>query len=65
MKMEYLINKTLSLKGAFKSFSNVKDIGIVQVKVMRAEGLMAADVTGNHTSLIDLYSLRWLWASSV
>lgn len=32
--------------GAFKSFSNVKDIGIVQVKVMRAEGLMAADVTG-------------------
>uniref|UniRef100_A0A8C5E1T3 Multiple C2 and transmembrane domain-containing protein 1-like n=1 Tax=Gouania willdenowi TaxID=441366 RepID=A0A8C5E1T3_GOUWI len=29
-----------------KSMSNVKDVGIVQVKVMRAEGLMAADVTG-------------------
>ncbi|XP_062290972.1 multiple C2 and transmembrane domain-containing protein 1-like isoform X8 [Scomber scombrus] len=29
-----------------KSFSNLKDIGIVQVKVMRAEGLMAADVNG-------------------
>ncbi|KAM7392349.1 hypothetical protein PAMA_007457 [Pampus argenteus] len=29
-----------------KSFSNLKDVGIVQVKVMRAEGLMAADVTG-------------------
>ncbi|XP_051268800.1 multiple C2 and transmembrane domain-containing protein 1 isoform X3 [Dicentrarchus labrax] len=29
-----------------KSFSNLRDVGIVQVKVMRAEGLMAADVTG-------------------
>ncbi|XP_068609455.1 multiple C2 and transmembrane domain-containing protein 1 [Brachionichthys hirsutus] len=29
-----------------KSFSNLKDVGIVQVKVMRAEGLMAADVNG-------------------
>ncbi|XP_035041112.1 multiple C2 and transmembrane domain-containing protein 1 isoform X3 [Hippoglossus stenolepis] len=29
-----------------QSFSNLKDVGIVQVKVMRAEGLMAADVTG-------------------
>ncbi|XP_053734907.1 multiple C2 and transmembrane domain-containing protein 1-like isoform X3 [Synchiropus splendidus] len=29
-----------------KSFSNVKDVGVVQVKVTRAEGLMAADVTG-------------------
>uniref|UniRef100_A0A8D3CEM7 Multiple C2 domains, transmembrane 1b n=1 Tax=Scophthalmus maximus TaxID=52904 RepID=A0A8D3CEM7_SCOMX len=28
------------------SFSNVRDVGIVQVKVTRAEGLMAADVTG-------------------
>uniref|UniRef100_A0A7N8Y4J9 Multiple C2 domains, transmembrane 1b n=1 Tax=Mastacembelus armatus TaxID=205130 RepID=A0A7N8Y4J9_9TELE len=28
------------------SFSNFRDVGIVQVKVMRAEGLMAADVTG-------------------
>ncbi|KAJ4923376.1 hypothetical protein JOQ06_029590 [Pogonophryne albipinna] len=32
--------------GALKSFSNFRDVGIVQVKVMRAEGLMAADVTG-------------------
>uniref|UniRef100_A0A3Q0QS38 Multiple C2 and transmembrane domain containing 1 n=1 Tax=Amphilophus citrinellus TaxID=61819 RepID=A0A3Q0QS38_AMPCI len=32
--------------GVMKSFSNLKDVGIVQVKVMRAEGLMAADVTG-------------------
>ncbi|XP_070781252.1 multiple C2 and transmembrane domain-containing protein 1 isoform X8 [Enoplosus armatus] len=29
-----------------RSFSNLKDVGIVQVKVTRAEGLMAADVTG-------------------
>ncbi|XP_073334277.1 multiple C2 and transmembrane domain-containing protein 1 [Pagrus major] len=29
-----------------KSISNLKDVGIVQVKVMRAEGLMAADVNG-------------------
>ncbi|XP_055009345.1 multiple C2 and transmembrane domain-containing protein 1 isoform X3 [Boleophthalmus pectinirostris] len=29
-----------------RSFSKMKDVGIVQVKVMRAEGLMAADVTG-------------------
>nr|XP_046231059.1 multiple C2 and transmembrane domain-containing protein 1 isoform X2 [Scatophagus argus] len=32
--------------GLFKSFSNLKDVGVVQVKVMRAEGLMAADVNG-------------------
>uniref|UniRef100_A0A665W3V9 Multiple C2 and transmembrane domain-containing protein 1-like n=1 Tax=Echeneis naucrates TaxID=173247 RepID=A0A665W3V9_ECHNA len=32
--------------GVLKSFSNLKDVGIVQVKVLRAEGLMAADVTG-------------------
>uniref|UniRef100_A0A7N8XHF6 Multiple C2 domains, transmembrane 1b n=1 Tax=Mastacembelus armatus TaxID=205130 RepID=A0A7N8XHF6_9TELE len=32
--------------GLWKSFSNFRDVGIVQVKVMRAEGLMAADVTG-------------------
>ncbi|XP_032364637.1 multiple C2 and transmembrane domain-containing protein 1 isoform X2 [Etheostoma spectabile] len=32
--------------GVMQSFSNWKDVGIVQVKVMRAEGLMAADVTG-------------------
>lgn len=29
-----------------KSFFNLKDVGIVQVKILRAEGLMAADVTG-------------------
>uniref|UniRef100_A0A8C6PBA7 Multiple C2 and transmembrane domain containing 1 n=1 Tax=Nothobranchius furzeri TaxID=105023 RepID=A0A8C6PBA7_NOTFU len=28
------------------SFHNLKDVGVVQVKVIRAEGLMAADVTG-------------------
>ncbi|KAM9306516.1 multiple C2 and transmembrane domain-containing protein 1 isoform 7-T8 [Pholidichthys leucotaenia] len=32
--------------GMRKSFSNMRDVGIVQVKVLRAEGLMAADVTG-------------------
>ncbi|KAK5620706.1 Multiple C2 and transmembrane domain-containing protein 1 [Crenichthys baileyi] len=32
--------------GLKKSFFNLKDVGIVQVKVLRAEGLMAADVTG-------------------
>ncbi|KAM9338540.1 multiple C2 and transmembrane domain-containing protein 1 [Symphorus nematophorus] len=32
--------------GFLKSFSNLRDVGIVQVKVMRAEGLMAADVNG-------------------
>uniref|UniRef100_A0A8C1QMZ5 Multiple C2 domains, transmembrane 1a n=1 Tax=Cyprinus carpio TaxID=7962 RepID=A0A8C1QMZ5_CYPCA len=29
-----------------RSFHNIKDVGLVQVKVIRAEGLMAADVTG-------------------
>uniref|UniRef100_A0A671LE36 Multiple C2 and transmembrane domain-containing protein 1-like n=1 Tax=Sinocyclocheilus anshuiensis TaxID=1608454 RepID=A0A671LE36_9TELE len=29
-----------------RSFLNLKDVGIVQVKILRAEGLMAADVTG-------------------
>ncbi|XP_071368351.1 multiple C2 and transmembrane domain-containing protein 1-like isoform X1 [Centroberyx affinis] len=29
-----------------KSLSNLRDVGMVQIKVMRAEGLMAADVTG-------------------
>ncbi|XP_031433230.1 multiple C2 and transmembrane domain-containing protein 1 isoform X2 [Clupea harengus] len=32
--------------GLLRSFTNVKDVGVVQVKVLRAEGLMAADVTG-------------------
>ncbi|KAM6930284.1 multiple C2 and transmembrane domain-containing protein 1 isoform 4-T4 [Xenentodon cancila] len=30
----------------WRSFNNLKDVGVVQVKVIRAEGLMAADVTG-------------------
>ncbi|KAM6945192.1 multiple C2 and transmembrane domain-containing protein 1 isoform 2-T2 [Lycodopsis pacificus] len=30
----------------WRSFLNLKDVGVVQVKVIRAEGLMAADVTG-------------------
>ncbi|KAL6096423.1 mctp1 [Pungitius sinensis] len=38
--------EVLARYGALRSFSNIKDVGIVQVKVMRAEGLMAADVTG-------------------
>ncbi|XP_007578167.1 multiple C2 and transmembrane domain-containing protein 1 isoform X3 [Poecilia formosa] len=32
--------------GVRKSLSNLRDVGIVQVKVLRAEGLMVADVTG-------------------
>ena len=36
--------------GVFQSplriFHNLKDVGFLQVKVIRAEGLMAADVTG-------------------
>ncbi|XP_029025899.1 multiple C2 and transmembrane domain-containing protein 1 isoform X4 [Betta splendens] len=36
--------------GVLRSLSNFKDVGIVQVKVMRAEGLMAADVNGNQTN---------------
>ncbi|XP_021164699.2 multiple C2 and transmembrane domain-containing protein 1 isoform X4 [Fundulus heteroclitus] len=32
--------------GLKRSFVNLKDVGIVQVKVLKAEGLMAADVTG-------------------
>ncbi|XP_067339495.1 multiple C2 and transmembrane domain-containing protein 1 isoform X2 [Channa argus] len=38
--------QTLKRYGVLKSLSNFKDVGIVQVKVMKAEGLMAADVTG-------------------
>ncbi|XP_058843510.1 multiple C2 and transmembrane domain-containing protein 1-like isoform X3 [Acipenser ruthenus] len=36
----------VSRYGFLRSFHNMKDVGIVQVKVIRAEGLMAADVTG-------------------
>ncbi|XP_054916632.1 multiple C2 and transmembrane domain-containing protein 1 isoform X4 [Poeciliopsis prolifica] len=32
--------------GVRRSLSNLRDVGIVQVKVLRAEGLMVADVTG-------------------
>uniref|UniRef100_A0A8C5CAH8 Multiple C2 and transmembrane domain containing 1 n=1 Tax=Gadus morhua TaxID=8049 RepID=A0A8C5CAH8_GADMO len=32
--------------GLMRSLINLKDVGMVQVKVLRAEGLMAADVTG-------------------
>ncbi|XP_056444156.1 multiple C2 and transmembrane domain-containing protein 1-like isoform X2 [Gadus chalcogrammus] len=32
--------------GFLRSFSNMRDVGIVMIKVIRAEGLMAADVTG-------------------
>lgn len=44
-----------------KSLSNLKDVGIVQVKVMRAEGLMAADVNGNiNISLMHLLYLSFI-----
>ncbi|XP_029999289.1 multiple C2 and transmembrane domain-containing protein 1 isoform X3 [Sphaeramia orbicularis] len=39
----HLIMQRYSL---WRSFHNLKDVGVVQVKVIRAEGLMAADVTG-------------------
>ncbi|KAL2099868.1 hypothetical protein ACEWY4_004262 [Coilia grayii] len=39
----HLLNKRY---GLLRSFTNLKDVGIVQVKVLRAEGLLAADVTG-------------------
>uniref|UniRef100_A0A8D3A774 Multiple C2 and transmembrane domain containing 1 n=1 Tax=Scophthalmus maximus TaxID=52904 RepID=A0A8D3A774_SCOMX len=34
------------ISGLWRSFYNLKDVGVVQVKVIRAEGLLAADVTG-------------------
>ncbi|KAM9734433.1 LOW QUALITY PROTEIN: multiple C2 and transmembrane domain-containing protein 1 [Menidia menidia] len=39
-------DQILKLYSASRSFSHLRDVGIVQVKVLRAEGLMAADVTG-------------------
>lgn len=42
-----MISVILFLQGVWKSFSNVKDVGLVQVRVLRAEGLSAADVNGN------------------
>lgn len=38
--------KILHRYSPLRSFFNLKDVGIVQVKILRAEGLMAADVTG-------------------
>ncbi|KAK3539045.1 hypothetical protein QTP86_023489, partial [Hemibagrus guttatus] len=38
--------QTLLFRSLLRSFHNIKDVGVVQVKVIRAEGLMAADVTG-------------------
>lgn len=35
-----------TFQSMWRSFQNLKDVGVVQVKVIRAEGLMAADVTG-------------------
>lgn len=35
-----------TFQSLWRSFHNLKDVGVVQVKVIRAEGLMAADVTG-------------------
>lgn len=35
----------------WRSLHNLKDVGVVQVKVIRAEGLMAADVTGKTMTL--------------
>uniref|UniRef100_A0A6Q2YSL0 C2 domain-containing protein n=1 Tax=Esox lucius TaxID=8010 RepID=A0A6Q2YSL0_ESOLU len=39
-------HQILQRYGILRSFHNLKDVGVVQVKVIRAEGLMAADVTG-------------------
>ncbi|KAJ8006138.1 hypothetical protein DPEC_G00125130 [Dallia pectoralis] len=39
-------HQILQRYGVLRSFRNLKDVGVVQVKVIRAEGLMAADVTG-------------------
>uniref|UniRef100_A0AAY4AI48 C2 domain-containing protein n=1 Tax=Denticeps clupeoides TaxID=299321 RepID=A0AAY4AI48_9TELE len=41
-----ITQRYVSVCSLLKSFHNIKDVGVVQVKVIRAEGLMAADVTG-------------------
>ncbi|KAJ8285476.1 hypothetical protein GJAV_G00027220 [Gymnothorax javanicus] len=41
-----LRREILNRYSLLRSFHNIKDVGVVQVKVIRAEGLMAADVTG-------------------
>lgn len=48
------------LQGVRKSLSNLRDVGIVQVKVLRAEGLMVADVTGTSASWLLLLLLLLL-----
>ncbi|XP_048838908.1 multiple C2 and transmembrane domain-containing protein 1-like isoform X3 [Brienomyrus brachyistius] len=42
----YERKQILSRYSLLRSFHNIKDVGVVQVKVIRAEGLMVADVTG-------------------
>lgn len=44
-----------------RSFHNIKDVGMVQVKVIRAEGLMAADVTGKKNPPTHTYSDPDIW----
>uniref|UniRef100_A0A8C4E2M1 Multiple C2 domains, transmembrane 1a n=1 Tax=Dicentrarchus labrax TaxID=13489 RepID=A0A8C4E2M1_DICLA len=41
-----IMQRYVSFISMWRSFHNLKDVGVVQVKVIRAEGLMAADVTG-------------------
>ncbi|TRY55239.1 hypothetical protein DNTS_014554 [Danionella cerebrum] len=38
-----------------KSFSNLKDVGLVQVKILRAEGLMAADLCNERLQTHTVY----------
>ncbi|XP_055742857.1 multiple C2 and transmembrane domain-containing protein 1-like isoform X3 [Salvelinus fontinalis] len=42
-------HQILQRYSVLRSFHNLKDVGMVQVKVIRAERLMAADVTGKST----------------
>lgn len=44
-----------------RSFHNIKDVGMVQVKVIRAEGLMAADVTGKKNPPTHTFSDPDIW----
>ncbi|XP_051876276.1 multiple C2 and transmembrane domain-containing protein 1-like isoform X2 [Pristis pectinata] len=40
-------SKIMARYSWFRSFHNLRDIGFIQVKVVKAEGLMVADVTGS------------------
>ncbi|XP_043565378.1 multiple C2 and transmembrane domain-containing protein 1 isoform X3 [Chiloscyllium plagiosum] len=40
-------NKIMAKYSLLRSFQNLRDIGFVQVKIIKAEGLMVADVTGS------------------